>query len=217
MSKYNASIRKAKKQPKEGQGTKYVISNATVMYVKNLGYGGLKYGEKAVEDKPWMNHQYELDVLITPEIKKELKAAHKKLGVKEFTAKEFEETFKIKPPFKADEYLVTKFYKEAFYKSGEKKGQEAARVTFISKTEQNLEEVGIGNGSVGNIIVNIKPFNNDFGKGTSLRLGSVQITDLIEYELDGNSDLDEFDFDEPEDDFETEDSSSDSDEDPWDE
>lgn len=215
MSDYKASITKAKTQPPAAdKAVKFVLRDATVMYVKNLGYGGLKFGEKAVDGKPWMNHQYELDVLITPEIKKVLKGAHKKAGIKEFTAKEFEETFKIKPPFKADEYLVTKFYKEAFYKSGSNAGEAAPRVQFLSTTkDENLEEIGIGNGSTANLIFTVKQYSNDFGTGTSVRLGSVQVTDLIEYAVESD-DTDEFDFDEPEDAFETEASGGESD-DEW--
>ena len=199
MSKYNATIKKAKKQPakgKFGQGAKLVISNAMVMYVKNTGFGGLKFGESEVEGSPWMNHQYELDVLITEDIADEIQEFHGKQGIKKFTAEKFKETFKVDPPFEAKKYFVTKFYKEAFYKNGAHKGEEAPRVSFVSNTGSSLEEVGIGNGSTANIIVNMSHYKNDFGKGTSMRLGSVQITDLIEFELNGNDDSDEFDYDE---------------------
>tara|TARA_R110000803_G_scaffold13482_9_gene37935 strand:- start:19340 stop:20011 length:672 start_codon:yes stop_codon:yes gene_type:complete len=197
MSKYNAAISKTVKQPakgKYGQGTKLKITNAMVMYVKNVGYGGLKFGEAEVEDKPWMNRQYELDVLITEDIADALKEIHSRQGIKEKTLEQFKETYKVDPPYEAKKYYVTKFYKEAFYKNGSHKGEEAPRTSFVSDTGSSLEEVGIGNGSVANLIVNASHYKNDFGSGTSMRLGSVQITDLIEYSLGGSDDLDEFDF-----------------------
>lgn len=197
-----AKIKKAKNQPApgtNGQGVKLVITDATVMYVKNTGYGAVKFGESEVEGKPWVNHQYEMDILISKEIKKVLKAAHTPTSIKEFTAEGFKKTFKIDPPFEADEYIVTKFYKEAYYKNGSSKGEVAPRVSFKEMgTGEVLDEVGIGNGSVASLIVNITPYKNDFGSGTSARLGSVYVSDLVPYEAGGNNDDDEFDMTSPE-------------------
>ena len=188
-----ASIKKTKKQPNKGE--RFMLTNVTLMYVKHSGYGVLEYGEQPVEGKPWANHRYECDVLINKDIKKELKSAHKKFGVKEFSEEEFKKTFKIDPPYKADEYLVAKLYREAYYGGGAKKGEEAPRVTVKDRTGASLEDVGIGNGSVGNVIVNVTPYDNKFGKGTSMRLGSMQVVDHIEFDLNGGgSDDDEFDY-----------------------
>ncbi len=205
-----AGIKQTKKQP--NKGVRLMLTNVTLMYVKHSGYGVLEYGEQPVEDKPWANHRYECDVLINKEIKKELKAAHKKVGIKEFTAEEFKNTFKIDPPFEADEYLVTKLYREAYFGGGARKGEEARRVTVKDKTGASLEDVGIGNGSVGNVIVNITPYDNKFGKGTSMRLGSMQIVDHVEFDLDGGNDDDEFEFE----DYDIENDSTEGDDD-WDE
>nr|NIU02667.1 hypothetical protein [Nitrosopumilaceae archaeon]NIU89122.1 hypothetical protein [Nitrosopumilaceae archaeon]NIV65319.1 hypothetical protein [Nitrosopumilaceae archaeon]NIX63268.1 hypothetical protein [Nitrosopumilaceae archaeon] len=70
----------------------------------------------------------------------------------------------------------------------------------------------IGNGSVGNVIVNITPYDNKFGKGTSMRLGSMQIVDHVEFDLDGGNDDDEFEFE----DYDIENDSTEGDDD-WDE
>jgi hypothetical protein len=211
-----AKIELAKEQPVmgvHGQGVKFKITNATVMYVKNIGYGAPKYGEKAVEGKPWVNHQYEMDILISPEIKKVLRKAHKPTSIKEFTAEEFKKTFKIDPPFEADEYIVTKFYKEAYWKSGSSKGDEAPRINFKKMgTLEDLNEVGIGNGSVASFLVEVKHYKNDFGTGTSARLGSVYISDLVPFEVGGSNDDAEFDTTPPPE----EESSGGGDDDEWD-
>ena len=210
-----AKIELANEQPvmgTHGQGVKFKITNATVMYVKNVGYGALKFGEKEVEDKPWVNHQYEMDILISPEIKKVLREAHKPTSIKEFTAEEFKKTFKIDPPFEADEYIVTKFYKEAYWKSGSSKGDVAPRIDFKKMgTGEDLNEVGIGNGSVASFLVEVKPYKNDFGTGTSARLGSVYVTDLVPYEVGGSNDDAEFGMTAP-----PEEKSSGGDNDEWD-
>lgn len=199
---YGIKLTKSKTQPKataQGQPAQYKISNAYLYYINNTGYGALKYGEEADEDFPAKNKQYELNVLITKDIAKVFKKHHKKLSVSECSAEEFEGKYKVEPPFKAEDYYFVKLYREAFIKYGEKAGEPCDKVPFITKTGESLAEVGIGNGSLGHVIVNFGFFDHKkWGTGTTMRLGAVQVIDLIEYVVNDKNGLDEFDIEEEE-------------------
>lgn len=215
------AIRKTKKQP--NKGVRFMITNATIYYTQHHGYGALEYKKKPVEGEPWKNHRYEVTALINKDIKKVLKQAHKKVSVREVSADDFEQVYNVKPPYEDDEYLLTTFYREAYYGGGKNKGEEAPPVSVISKTGASLREEGIGNGSVANIIVTVTEFDHpEFGKGTSLRLSSMQVVDHVPYDLNSGSDdgLDEFETEDAdlEDEFETEEGSGNSSaDDDWDE
>jgi hypothetical protein len=178
----------------------FVIKATTLMWCKHTGFGELQYGEEAVEDAPHMNQQWSVDLLINKEVAKALKAEHKQFSKKEWTPAEFKKTFKIDPPFEAEEYITCKVYKEAYFS---KSGDEGIPVKVVDAQRNSLADIEVGNGSTGDVVINIGTYDNKWGKGTSVRLSAIKVTDLIEYS--GNDATDEFDFDEDEE-FEAEDS-----------
>ena len=186
-----ATIGKTKAEVKNGQ--RLVLKGVHLFYTKNQGFGEVKYGEQEDKEQPHMNRQWATTVLINKEISKKIKTLHKKVGIIEVDGAEaFETKYGVKPPFEADEYYLTNMNKPAFYKDG----NEGHKPKFMSKSREDLGEVGIGNGTEANVSFNVTSWENKFGKGTSLNLNAVQVTNLVEYTASADGEDDDFDWDE---------------------
>jgi len=138
---------------------------------------------------------------------------HKKLSYKQFDKEEFEENFKMKAPFEADNYVVIRASANAGYidkSTNEVKSLNAPKV--LSKTRQDLSEVLVGNGSKATVGLNISEYNHPkFGQGTSLNLGMIVVSELVEYigadsavDSDDDFDFEADDFDDMNDEAEEE-------------
>ena len=175
---------------------KVILKGAYLYYSKHTEYGAPVYD--AVQDKsllskekPWMYREYAVDILVTKQVGKALKKVAKKLSVREIDADSFEDTFKTKPPFEAEEYYIVKATKMAYYKNTE---EASPPITVVGKTrDEDLKETEFGNGSQGNVILKTRSWTYGNTKGVSLDLSTIQVLDLIPYE-GGGSDLDDLDF-----------------------
>ena len=174
--------------------TRLVIRDTMLMYCKHTKFGCLKFGEIEDTERPHFNMQWETDVVISKDIAAKLLSLHKKFKAKTWTQAEFKETFKVDAPVTDETIYTFKPYQEAFYKQS---GDPAPRLKVINKQREDLSEVEIGNGSTATVIIAIKNFDNKFGKGTSMRLKAIQVTNLVEYTSSDNFD-DDFDYDEDE-------------------
>lgn len=189
-------VKMVEKEASESGDRTFVIKGAQLLYTQCANYGGIVYGKKPKDldkEKPWMHKQYETQLVVTKEILKQLKKAHKKMQAKDFDAEDFKKNFKVDPPFEADEYHVIRVARKAFKTDGD--AAQPPRV-FGKNTSDNMLETLIGNGSVGTVKVRVYPWENDFGKGTSITLDAIRVTDLVEYSGGGANDDDMFDDDE---------------------
>jgi hypothetical protein len=79
-------------------------------------------------------------------------------------------------------------------------GSEAAKVQVVDAFKQPLDSKLIGNGSKGNVLLMLKPYElkGPTGKvtksGTTVMLSKVQVTDLIKFEPKGNDNFVDFDI-----------------------
>lgn len=181
-----------------------VLKNVYMYYAK-IKNPALEYQKEAVQGKPHMNRVCVVDVLVPENVYKALKKKYK--GVKavkdarEFDAKEFEEAFKVAPPYEADTYYVVKFKKKTYYKDG----NEAQKPKVVGQVGQTKDingkeisvDVDLGNGTLGHVQFKERTWDNQFGKGMALDMTAVCIKELVEYVSQGSL---EFEFDEDEDD-----------------
>lgn len=118
---------------------------------------------------------YTVDVLLTPETKKELEEAIKA----EF--KKGDRTPKTRND--DDGNILFKFKRKAFSAKGE------PSVPPIVRDIHNRDFTGlIGNGSICNIMYGVYRWENSFGKGVSLDFRGIQVLKLVEYNIEEFSD-----------------------------
>lgn len=190
-----ATIKKSKKYTATNKSV--ILSGVHMYYLSHLDGGKAKYGTKGDD---LMEREYSVQILINKDIKKTLKSLHKKLSVKELSAKEFESKLGCKPPFEAEEYLTITISNNAGYvdkKTKEIKGLSAPVVK--DSTKKDLAEIGIANGALGAIGVQITDYSHDkFGSGTSLNFRQVILKEYEEYVATSEDEFadDDFDFEE---------------------
>lgn len=181
-----------------------VIKNTVVMYAK-VKTPSLEYQKEAVKDKPWMNKEYTVDVLVDEPTYKKLKKSYKIVkAVKEalvLDSDEFKEKFKFDAPDgfanEDGELFIVKFRKKAYYNDGNEGFAPQVVGVKNRKFDNKGEKVvgaDIGNGTEAHIQFKERTWDNKFGKGLALDLQAVCVTNLIRYESAGGE-L-EFDFEE---------------------
>ena len=97
---------------------------------------------------------------------------------------------------KDKETLKTTGYKITFRRKAERKdGKEQTPVAVVDGRLQPIDmtSVGIGNGSVGNIIYRTYEYDNRFGQGTGVELQKLQLTKFIPYVFQEEEDFDQCD------------------------
>ncbi len=180
---------------------KNVLFNAFIYYTK-LKQPALKYGMQAGK-APHVNREYVVDVLVTEEDYKKLKKKYRNVkaikDAKEFDgAKEFEDQFKVAPPYDAETYYVVKFKKSADYQDGNATPKPVVKAAKGCGKPVTIE-TEIGNGTEAHVQWREREWTYKGTKGLSLDLAAVGVVDLIEYTGGGL----ELEFDE-EDDFDDE-------------
>ena len=181
----------------KGSPIDFLVKNVFFYYTKNTGHGAVCYQKEALLDseRPWMQRQYETQIMIDKATFKAIKAKHKKAACKEIEAADFKDIYGVEAPYEADEYYMMTIARKAFFPDG----KENRAPQFVSVKREDLKEVGIGNGSFGHVKIRIKEQTKGQWAGTtSLYLEVAQIVDLVAYEVADT--LDDFDF---EDEFET--------------
>lgn len=163
------------------QKGKNVVFNAFVYYTK-IAKPALKYGKKPVTGKPHANREYAVDVLVTEEDYKLLKGKYKTVKsikeAKEFTASEFEEQFKVAPPYEADNYVVIKFKKSADYQDG----NATPKPSVVGKVGSGVNaSTEIGNGTEAHVQWREREWTYEGKKGLSLDLAALAVVNLVEY------------------------------------
>lgn len=202
---------------------KNVLFNAFVYYTK-IRKPALKYGKKPVNDKPHVNREYVVDVLVTEEdfklLKKKYKSVKSVKEAREFDAAEFEATFKVAPPYEAETYYVIKFKKSADYQDGNATPKPIVKAAK-GCADKITESTDIGNGTEAHVQWREREWTYEGKKGLSLDLAALGIVDLVpyaggepevEFDVEDEDDLD-FDTDESDEDESDEESEQDSDED----
>lgn len=185
----------------------------------HVGYPVLKYQKQVMEGKPFGNKEYVVDCLIPAKTLKQIRKHYKKSNVKslekikDYTAKEYEAAFKVKPPtddkYKNEdgEYSILKFTAPAAYQDGEQNVKAVPKIVGVKSTKgkegiiyKDAEgqivgtQVSVGNGSVVNIHFSERDYTvpNSNSKGIRLQLLGIQIKNLIPYVKDeGGFDIDE--------------------------
>ena len=156
---------------------KNIAYNCYVNYVK-IETPALIWGEKEVKDKPWVNKEYSVDVLVTEEDYKALRKKYKTVAsiknVEPLSAQEYQDKFRVAPPFEAEEYFVIKFKKKAFYTRDD---SESPKPLLNGATRNGLDRNGvsvigksIANGSLANVQWKERPWEHNGKKGMSLDL-----------------------------------------------
>lgn len=163
------------------QKGKNVIFNAFVYYTK-IAKPALKYGKKPVAGKPHANREYAVDVLVTEEDYKLLKGKYKTVKsikeAKEYTASEFEEQFKVAPPYEAENYIVIKFKKSADYQDG----NATPKPSVVGKVGSGVNaSTEIGNGTEAHVQWREREWTYEGKKGLSLDLAALAVVNLVEY------------------------------------
>lgn len=180
---------------------KNVLFNAFIYYTK-VKNPALEYQKQAVDSKPHMNRECVVDVLVEEADMKALKKKYKTVkaikNAREFDAEDFEQTFKVAPPYEAETYYVIKFSKKMYYKDGnEGTKPKIVGVVGQAKDKKGLKvsvDIEVGNGSQAHVQWKERTWDNQFGKGLALDLVALCVLDLVPY-VGGGDDL-EFDFDE---------------------
>lgn len=144
----------------------------------------LKYQSKT-------EREFTVDCVVDKTTAKEWKKTFKKNPVKEFDDDEFEEIFKIEPPFDngTDEQYVIKLKAPAQDKKGNPKPAKFLPSVLVPNEDEDsdadyvnvTDSVLVANGSSGKVAFNI--LSNDFG--TFPQLNAILVEDLIEYEEAG--------------------------------
>ena len=170
---------KTKYQPKNG--INIMLKDTRLLYAVTRAGGVPAYGktsEDGLED-----HQWKVTCEVTKEVGKELQKHHKTLKPKKFTGKEFVEKFET-PPLEVndkDSYFTVTFKKSCAY-LGRDGSVQPKSLTVLTKTPgEDMTGVMIGNQSIGNVLIHIGKYDNQFGSGTSMRLEKLQVTTLVEY------------------------------------
>lgn len=158
-----------------------------VGYYASIQQPKLKYQS---EDK-----EYSIQVLLEDEAAaKAWNKQFKKQKAKSIDAEEFEQQFKVKPPFEADEYFTITLKREATYQDGNPLKEDDKPKVYILGDNGKLKDITatklIGNGSI--VTVSYTERTNDYG--TFAKLRNVRVDTLIEYVSKGtDSELGEID------------------------
>ncbi len=162
---------------------KNVVFNAYIYYPK-LKNPALRYGLKPAST-PHGNREYVVDVLIEEDDYKKLKKKYKTVksikDAQEFDATEFEERYKVAPPYEAETYFIVKFKKSADYKDGNPTTPPVVRAAKGCGQKVTIE-TEIGNGTQAHIQWKEREWTYEGKKGLSLDLAAVGVKNLIEYE-----------------------------------
>ena len=78
-------------------------------------------------------------------------------------------------------------------KAFKKDGSDAAKVRVVDSGKKELDPTLIGNGSIGNVMIFIRPYEMMGKSGVSIMLVAVQVTKLIEYKATNGVDFDTVD------------------------
>lgn len=162
------------------QGKKCVF-NCFVYYTK-IAKPALRYGLKPVKGSPHANREYTTDVLVTEEDYAALKKMYKNVksikDAREFDAKEFEETFKVAPPYEADNYIVIKFKKSADYQDG----NATEKPKVVGKKGSGITaSTELGNGTEAHVQWKEREWTYEGKKGMSLDLVGMAVVNLVPY------------------------------------
>ena len=196
-----------------------LIQNAVMNYVC-IKTPKIEFGKKPDPKGEHINKEFIVDVLMPYASWKKFKKHYKKVGAiekaKSFTAAEYEEAFKVKPPtddiYKDEDgdYTLIKFRQRAYYTSnGDATKQPQVVGTkkikngngeLIGFKDAEGQDVGIdievGNGSVGIVQFRERTWTFESKPGLSLDLVAIQVVKLVPYE--GSGDELGFDMDEEE-------------------
>ena len=131
------------------------------------------------------DRRYSVNVVVNKAVAKAFKKKFTKQSVKEFDNKEFEEKFKIAPPFPdADEQWVLKLSKDHIKDGKPQPEKYRPRVYLV---DQNGDQIDIttsrlvANGSKGDVAYRVS--ENQFG--TFAHLDAIRVTEFIEYKKSG--------------------------------
>ena len=151
-----------------------------------------KIQEPAFKYQSTTEKEFSIDIIVDKVTAKAFGKQFPKQKGKVVDNDEFEEIYKMPPPFSdQDEQFVLKLKRPAQYKDGnplpesywpkvmQKKGGKAVQVP---------REVLVGNGSVGKVSYDVN--ENDFG--TFAKLRNILVEDLKEYKKSGGSGADDF-------------------------
>lgn len=178
------------------------IKNVILNFTR-VNHPELMYQRKVDPNNKLVNHEYVTDVLMPAKAMKKLKADFRKAGVKAlkstrtFDADEYKKAYLVDAP-EGDEYLnsdglyeTIKFRQSAAYPNGEPVEHRPEVIGFKSEggKSKNGYDVGvnvpIGNGTLANLQLRVRPYVFEGAKGTSLDLWATQIIDLVPYEGGG--------------------------------
>lgn len=149
-----------------------ILEDVTLAFVK-VAESDNKYQS---EDR-----EYSVNVVVSKAIAKAFKKKFPKQSVKEYDNKEFEEKFKISPPFPdEDEQWVLKLSK-THIKDGEAQPEKYRPRAYLSRGDGTSIDITtsrlIANGSKGDVAYRVS--ENSFG--TFAHLEGIRITEFIEY------------------------------------
>lgn len=197
----------------------FILKDVHVYYLQHKEGGVPKMEPKFKGD-----NEYPVQILVTEKIWKLLKKYHKKISYKEYTAKKFEDQFKVPVPEteinEDDNYYVIKLSSNAAYKDK----TDATKISkldpprVLATDKSSLADTLIGNGSIATVGFELYTYKHaTFGFGCSVNLKTFRISDLVPYvgaddSLDddemGFEEEDELDFDEVDGEGDGEDTSS---------
>lgn len=157
-----------------------------------FAYSFLRTGDKKYQSE---EREYSIRVVVDKKTAKAFKKAYPKNGCSEVDTADFEEKFKMAPPFPdEDEQFILKFAADVKLKSDVdaanlKAGDEVpylwkSRPKALAKVDDKIVDVTfnddymIANGTIGHVAWNARP--NSFGKFPKIE--SVLIVDLVKYE-----------------------------------
>ena len=154
-----------------------ILEDVTFAFVK-MAESDLKYQSN-------VDREYSINAVVSKAVAKAFKKKFPKQSVKEFDNKEFEEKFKIAPPFPdADEQWVLKLSK-AHIKDGEPRPEKYRPRVYLADQIGDLVDITtsrlVANGSKGDVAYRVS--ENQFG--TFAHLESIRVTEFIEYKKNG--------------------------------
>ena len=131
------------------------------------------------------DREYSINAVVIKAVAKAFKKKFPKQSVKEYDNKEFEEKFKIAPPFHdADEQWVLKLSK-VHIKDGEPQPEKYRPRVYLVDQIGDLVDITtsrlVANGSKGDVAYRVS--ENQFG--TFAHLDAIRVTEFIEYKKNG--------------------------------
>ena len=131
------------------------------------------------------DREYSINAVVSKAVAKAFKKKFPKQSVKEYDNKEFEEKFKIAPPFHdADEQWVLKLSK-VHIKDGEPQPEKYRPRVYLVDQIGDLVDITtsrlVANGSKGDVAYRVS--ENQFG--TFAHLDAIRVTEFIEYKKNG--------------------------------